>query len=96
MIKTVSRVDPVFPRHMTWTFGAYVFARLTINPDGDVTDVVAVAYPKREDVNRTPFADSTIQAMRQWKFNPDAEGKGDRQACYEFFYRLAPKERVRR
>jgi hypothetical protein len=61
-----------------------------------VTDVLAVAHPLREDANLTPFADSTIRALRQWTFNPDAEGKADRQACYHFFYRLVSPERKRR
>jgi len=98
-INTVTRVDPVFPRDMAYRgWQGFTYARVTIDAAGNVTDVLAIPYPKRPDADLTPFADSTIHALRQWKFNPDAEGKGDRLACWEVIYRLEspPKERRRR
>jgi hypothetical protein len=92
-IRAVTRVALEFPLHMRnvgWQ--SHVYARLTIDPAGNVTDVLAIAYPKRPDADLTPFADATVNALRQWKFNPDAEGKGDRYGCWHIFYRLVPRD----
>lgn len=59
-----------------------------------MTEVLAIAYPEGE-VDLTPFADATKQALHQWKFNPDADAKGDRYGCWQAFYVLPPRERKR-
>ena len=97
-LKAVSRVDPVWPGGFMIDrfWGAVVFTRVGIDPAGNVADVLAIAYPKQEGVDLSPFADTTIHALRQWKFNPDPEAKGNRWACYDVFYQHAPRERRRR
>lgn len=95
-IKAVTRVEPEFPLHMrNLGWQSHVYAWLTIDPAGNVTHVLATAYPRRPDADLTPFADATVHALRQWKFNPDAEGKGDRYGCWHIFYRLVPRDSKR-
>lgn len=96
-IKVVSRVEPTYPNHLADRFwGSVVYSRVTIDPAGNVSDVLSVAYPKNESEDLSPFSDRTTEALRQWKFNPDPESKGDRSACWVVFYVLDMGKRRRR
>lgn len=97
-IRPVTKVDPKYPRDMlNMGLQSHVYARSTLDAAGNVTDVLAIAYPQRPDADLTPFVDATVQALRQWTFPPaDAQRKGDRQVCWHFFYQVVSSERKKR
>jgi hypothetical protein len=87
-VKTVHRVDPTYPREMQRNgWQSWVYTRLKIDSRGNVTEVVAEAYPKQDNIDLRPFTKAAIRALEQWKFEPD-EGTPVRQACWQVFFRL--------
>lgn len=88
-VKAISRVNPTYPRSMQVNgWQAFVFSRVTIDPEGNVVDVVAEAFPREEGVDLTHFTIVTARALKRWTFNPDPGAKGNRFACYDVVYRL--------
>ncbi|HEX4332932.1 MAG TPA: energy transducer TonB [Usitatibacter sp.] len=65
---------------------ANVFARVEISPDGAVSGIDAIAYPKEEDTER--FAEEVKSSFRQCRFAPVENSGRGRTACYDVSFRL--------
>ena len=89
----LKRIDPRFPKRMITLMPrsqseARVYARMEINPDGEVARVVAQGFPQRRSELRD-FETEAESALSEWRFPPAPEGmKRTRVACYEIVYRL--------
>ena len=70
-IKLVHRVDPKWPREaLQENISGVVTARLTIDAQGKVTNVVVVRAKPRRIFDR-----SVIEALSQWRYNEGAAGR---------------------
>ena len=70
-IRQVHRVEPKWPREaLQEGISGVVTARLTIDAQGKVTNVVVVhAKPRRI------FDQSVVEALSQWRYNEGANGR---------------------
>lgn len=72
-VKIAKKVPPDFPTAAVRANipGGTVRAQLKINAAGDVVDVIIV----ESDPKRGGFDKAAIEALKEWKYNPGADGR---------------------
>jgi len=89
IIKPLERKQPVYPRSMQQLqWQSYVFAKISIDPEGAVAKVVATAYPKQPGIDLTDFEREARKSLSQWKFNAAPELGRMRHGCFTLVFRL--------
>ena len=85
------RIPPEYPRVMLNAgIRANTYSKVTVDRDGNVTDVKAMSYaPRRRALELVPFDRAVQRALSEWKFPPvPAEEKAPWMGCYQVNFRL--------
>ena len=88
-LRPLQREDPVYPNSLRRSGDqAVVYARLVVDPSGQVLSVEPHAFPRRRGYRTREFQQEVIRALSQWRYPPAPEAGGNRHVCYDIWFRL--------